>query len=343
MRLVFAGTPEFASAALAAVVSAGHEVVLAMTQPDRPSGRGLQVHPSPVKALAQQHGIPVIQPRGLRIDGRYDADAQAAHATLAATRHDAMVVAAYGLILPPSVLAMPAWGCINIHASLLPRWRGAAPIQRAIEAGDAETGITIMQMDAGLDTGPMLSVMRIPIAPTDTGATLTDRLAALGAEAIVEALAAIPSGKLLPRLQHPPGDESAVTYAAKLAKSESVIDFAKPSRELVDRIRAFDPWPGCTAQWRDGEARSSTYKIWRAEPLAARTLAALDLPTSATAPGEILRLIDQASPFAASDDGAIVVATGDGAIALTQVQKPGGKRQAARHVIRELRVGARFG
>ena len=336
MKLVFAGTPEFAAAALAALIAAGHEIVLVMTQPDRPSGRGLQVHPSPVKALALQHGIPVAQPRGLRIGGRYDDDAKAAHATLAANPHDAMVVAAYGLILPASVLAMPALGCVNIHASLLPRWRGAAPIQRAIEAGDSETGITLMQMDAGLDTGPMLAMERIAIAADDTGATLTDKLAALGARMIVEALPAIGAGALPPRPQHAPDDESAVTYAAKLAKSESSLDFAKPTRELVDRIRAFDPWPGCNAEWHDAESgRSSTYRIWRAIAVPA------PLSSDRPIPGSVLESNNGAAPL---EDGAVVVATGDGAIAITQMQKPGGKRQAARHFGRDFRAtaGSRF-
>jgi methionyl-tRNA formyltransferase len=337
MKLVFAGTPDFAAAALAALIAAGHEIVLVMTQPDRPSGRGLQVHPSPVKALALRHDLPVAQPRGLRIGGRYDDDAKAAHTTLATTHHDAMVVAAYGLILPADVLGMPPLGCINIHASLLPRWRGAAPIQRAIEAGDAETGITLMQMDVGLDTGPILAMERIAIADDDTGATLTDKLAALGARMVVEALPAIAAGALPPRPQHAPGDESAVTYATKLAKSESSIDFARPTRELVDRIRAFDPWPGCNAEWHDAETgRSSTYRIWRAVAVPAQPAQAL--------PGSLLLPIDGAVPGGPIDTGALIVATGDGAIAITEMQKPGGKRQAARHFGHAFRptAGSRF-
>ncbi len=339
MKLVFAGTPDFAAAALVALIAAGHQIVLVMTQPDRPSGRGMQVLPSPVKALALRHDIPVIQPRGLRVGGRYDADAVAAHATLAATPHDAMVVAAYGLILPPAILAVPPLGCINIHASLLPRWRGAAPIQRAIEAGDARTGITIMQMDAGLDTGPMLSVHSVPITPADTAATLTDRLALLGAEAIVEALRALADGSLPPRPQTAAGDESAVTYAAKLSKSESPLDFSAGSRVLVDRIRAFDPWPGCSADWRDAGATSSfTYKIWRAEIVPVHVLAALAASgESRVTPGTVLDLID-----GGAEAGAVIVATGDGAIALTQLQKPGGKRQAARHFLRDFKAGSGF-
>lgn len=332
MRLVFAGTPEFAAAALAALIAAGHEIVLVMTQPDRPSGRGMQVHPSPVKALAQRHGIDVAQPRGLRLDGRYPDEAQAAHDRLAATAHDVMVVAAYGLILPASILSIPPLGCINIHASLLPRWRGAAPIQRAIEAGDAETGITIMQMDAGLDTGPMLAVHRIGIAPTDTGGSLTTRLGALGAEAIVDALPAIAAGTLRPQAQHGPGDASAVTYAAKLAKSESLLDFSASSRTLVDRIRAFDPWPGCSAEWHGDGGRSTTYKIWRAEVVPAPASSPI---RSSARPGDILAHDTRSE--------AVVVATGDGAIALTELQKPGGKRLAARHAWPDLVPGSRFG
>ena len=330
MKVVFAGTPEFAAAALAALIEAGHEIVLAMTQPDRPSGRGMQVRPSAVKALSVVHGIPVIQPRGLRLGGRYDDEATAAHTVLRSTPHDVMVVAAYGLILPPTVLAIPPLGCINIHASLLPRWRGAAPIQRAIEAGDALTGITIMQMDAGLDTGAMLSIRSVPIAPTDTGGSLTDRLARLGGEAIVDALPKILAGTLRPQ----PQGESQVTYAAKLAKSESALDFTMPSAALVDRVRAFDPWPGCSAEVGDATGlRSSTYKIWRAQPVAPPLLAALTGKRSRPAvAGELLEFAESEP----TGDGAVFVATGDGAVALTELQKPGGKRLAARHFARDF-------
>jgi methionyl-tRNA formyltransferase len=315
LRIVFAGTPDFAARALTALIEAGHQIVLVLTQPDRPSGRGMQVHPSPVKQLALDHGIEVVQPSGLRISGRYDADARAAHERLQMTPHDVMVVAAYGLILPPSVLAIPPRGCINIHASLLPRWRGAAPIQRAIEAGDTETGITIMQMDAGLDTGDTLLFRKVAISPSDTAASLTEVLADLGGVAIVEALAGLEVGVLAPVPQNPTGDSSAVTYAAKLSKAEAPLDFGLGTRVLVDRIRAFDPWPGCSADLVDsGSAAIAPFKIWAAKPFAT------DLHC---APGDVLGYIEQGE--------GIAIATGDGAIVLTELQKPGGKRLAARH------------
>ena len=208
-RVVFAGTPEFARVALAQLLAAGFEVPLVLTQPDRPAGRGLKLHASPVKQLAEQHGIPVAQPRSLRLDGKYPEDAAAARAALQAARADVMVVAAYGLILPQAVLDLPRHGCLNIHASLLPRWRGAAPIQRAILAGDTESGVCIMQMEAGLDTGPVLLSGALPIGSETTAASLHDELAALGARLIVEALARLP----LPAVAQP---EAGVTYAAKL-------------------------------------------------------------------------------------------------------------------------------
>ena len=314
MRLVFAGTPEFAARSLDALIEAGHEVVLVLTQPDRPAGRGLALHASAVKARAIAAGIPVAQPRGLRIDGRFDVDARQAHDDLRVP-HDAMVVAAYGLILPPTVLAIPPRGCINIHASLLPRWRGAAPIQRAIEAGDVETGITIMQMDAGLDTGDALLFRKIAISASATSASLTDELAALGGDAIVEALAGLEAGPLHAVPQHPAGDPSQVTYAAKLSKAESPLDFARPARAIVDRIRAFDPWPGNSADLVD-EASSVTtpLKVW----------AAVEGSRGAgVAPGLVIG-------YDADRDG-IEVAAADGTIVLTELQKAGGKRMAARH------------
>jgi methionyl-tRNA formyltransferase len=218
MRIVFAGTPEFAASALAALLAAGHQVVLVLTQPDRPAGRGLKLQPSPVKALALQHGLALAQPRSLRLDGKYPDEARAAQAALQQAAADVMVVAAYGLILPQWVLDLPPRGCLNIHASLLPRWRGAAPIHRAIEAGDTLTGITLMQMDAGLDTGDMLLVAPEPIRPDDTTASLHDRLAALGARLVVDGLAA-------PALVRRPQPAEGVTYAHKIAKAESTIDW----------------------------------------------------------------------------------------------------------------------
>ena len=339
MKLVFAGTPEFARTALEALIAAGHEIVLVLTQPDRPSGRGMQVHPSPVKARAQAAGIPIVQPRGLRLQGRYDDDARHAHRLLRETAHEAMIVAAYGLILPQSILDIAPQGCINIHASLLPRWRGAAPIQRAIEAGDAETGITIMQMDAGLDTGPMLLVKCLPIEPSDTAGTLTDKLALLGSKAIVEALALL--GELAPSLQHAPGDEMDVRYAAKLTKDEAALDFTLPTRVLVDRIRAFDPWPGCTAQLIDEENKSvARYKVWRAEEIQARGVTvSIGATSESEAPGRVLEVVDAKSETGADvplHGAAIIVKTGDGAIALTELQKAGGKRLPASAFMRDF-------
>ncbi len=341
MRLVFAGTPDFARTALDALIAAGHRIVLVLTQPDRPAGRGLQIHPGPVKARALHEGIEVLQPRGLRLSGRYEDDAQLAHRRLRETPHDAMVVAAYGLILPQTILDMPPRGCINIHASLLPRWRGAAPIQRAIEAGDAETGITIMQMEAGLDTGPMLLVKKCSITRSDTTAALTRRLAGLGGDAIVEALASLERGQLESRPQHDPGDESAVRHAAKVSKDEGALDFTLSTRSLVDRIRAFDPWPGCTAQLVDEQNKPLTqFKVWRAEELHARDVAEWNGQTQASAvPGSVLGFVESKSATSAAlrDHGvAIIVKTGDGAIALKELQKAGGKRLPANAFVRDF-------
>lgn len=338
MKLVFAGTPEFARVALDALIAAGHELVLVLTQPDRPAGRGMQVHPGPVMARAQAAGLTVLQPRGLRLQGRYDDDAQHAHRLLRETRHDAMVVAAYGLILPQTILDIPPQGCLNIHASLLPRWRGAAPIQRAIEAGDAETGITIMQMDAGLDTGPILLGKRVSIEPGDTAGTLTGKLARLGGEAIVEALAL--HGELAPSPQHAPGDEAHVRYAAKVTKDEAALDFALPTRALVDRIRAFDPWPGCTAQLIDEDGKPvARYKVWGGREIEVRAVAALDdAAFDKAAPGRVLGFVGAARTEGTDrDHGAgVIVKAGDGAIVLTELQKPGGKRLPASAFARDF-------
>ncbi len=299
MRIIFAGTPDFAAVALAALHDAGFAIPLVLTQPDRPAGRGMQLQPSPVKQFALKHGMPVAQPVSLRLDGKFPEDAAQAHQLLRATPHDVMVVAAYGLILPKSVLEIPPFGCINIHASLLPRWRGAAPIHRAIEAGDAETGITIMQMDEGLDTGDMLLIGREPIATTDTTGTLHDRLAALGGRMIVDALRQLSEGTL----QRTPQPVEGVTYAAKIAKDEAVLDFRLPADVLLRRIRAFNPFPAASAQIGD-----VTLKLWNAEALA-----------QSGAPGTIL----------AVDAHGVTVACGSGALRLTELQKPGGKRLAA--------------
>ncbi|MFU2071539.1 methionyl-tRNA formyltransferase, partial [Bordetella hinzii] len=258
MRLVFAGTPDFARLALQALLAAGHEIPLVLTQPDRPAGRGLKLTPSPVKAAALAAGIEVAQPRSLRLDGRYPDEARAAQARLAEVAPEVMVVAAYGLILPRWALELPARGCLNIHASLLPRWRGAAPIQRAIEAGDARTGVTIMQMDDGLDTGDMLLERVVPIGADMTAAELHDALAQAGAEAIVAALADLDS--LVPRKQ----PEDGVTYAAKLEKAEAVLDFQASARTLERRIRAFNPAPGASLRL---PGLAEPVKVWRARAL----------------------------------------------------------------------------
>jgi methionyl-tRNA formyltransferase len=312
MRLVFAGTPEFARAALASLHAAGHQIALVLTQPDRPAGRGLKLQASPVKLAAQALCLPVRQPRSLRLDGKYPDDVAAAREVLQATAPDVMVVAAYGLILPAWTLALPRLGCLNIHASLLPRWRGAAPIHRAIEAGDGETGITIMQMDTGLDTGAMLLTAREPIHPDDTTAQLHDRLAALGARCIVDALAMADSGALRPQSQPDEG----VTYAHKIDKSEAALDWRQPAALLARRVRAFDPFPGASFVHA-----GQVIKAWAGAAVEGRG-----------PPGEVL----------ASGPEALVVACGDGALALTQLQRPGGRRQGMREFLaaHPLPVGA---
>ena len=318
MRLIFAGTPEFAQTALAALHAAGHEIVLVLSQPDRPAGRGMKLQASPVKQWALAHQVPVAQPRSLRLDGKYPEDAAAARDTLLAAKADAMIVAAYGLILPQWVLDLPPKGCLNIHASLLPRWRGAAPIHRAIEAGDTQTGITIMQMDAGLDTGDMLLVLPCAIAPNDTTAMLHDRLAALGGEAIVQALDSLDS------LPHQAQPEEGVNYAHKIDKAEAALDWALSAEVLARRIRAFDPFPGMTVPLAT-EAGSETLKIWQAvaEPLA-----------SPAEPGTVL----------SADASGVRVACGAGQLCLTQLQRPGGKRLSAADFLRgcPLQLGQRL-
>jgi methionyl-tRNA formyltransferase len=301
LRVAFAGTPEFAAVALQAIHSAGYPVPLVLTQPDRPAGRGMKLTPSPVKRLAQSLDVPVAQPRSLRLDGKFPDEASAARAALAAAAPDVLVVAAYGLILPAWVLALPRLGCLNIHASLLPRWRGAAPIHRAIEAGDAATGITIMQMDEGLDTGAMLLARREPIREEDSTAALHDRLATLGGELVVQALADAARGVLQPVPQPSEG----VNYAHKIEKAEAAIDWALPASVIARRVRAFDPFPGASFQ-----GHGETVKVWRARADEALAPAGL-------APGTVL---------AASGAG-VVVACGEGALTLLEVQRPGGKRQ----------------
>lgn len=308
MRLVFAGTPEFAREAMAALHAAGHEIVLVLTQPDRPAGRGMKLQASPVKQWALDHGVPVQQPRSLRLDGKYPEEASAARKALLAANAECMVVAAYGLILPQWVLDLPPRGCLNIHASLLPRWRGAAPIHRAIEAGDAETGITIMQMDAGLDTGDMLLVRAMPMATEATTATLHDQLAILGGECIVEALAAPDA------LVRTPQPAEGITYAHKIDKAEAALDWNLPAHVLARRIRAFDPFPGMTVPLVHNGA-TETLKLWAATsaPLA-----------QTTEPGTVV----------SADASGVRVACGEGLLCLTQLQRPGGKRLNAADFLR---------
>src|SRR5690606_23907836 len=258
MRIVFAGTPDFACQALAKLHAAGFDIPLVMTQPDRPAGRGMKLQASPVKQFAQANGMAVIQPHSLRLDGKYADEAAGARTALEALQPDLMVVAAYGLILPEWALTLPRLGCLNIHASLLPRWPGAAPIHRAIEAGDLETGLTIMQMDRGLDTGDMLLIEREAIRADDTTATLHDRLAELGAKLIVDAIEQAAAGKLTPVKQPLEG----VCYAHKIDKSEAAIDWTEPAADIARRVRAFDPFPGCTFEL-EGEA----VKLWSASVL----------------------------------------------------------------------------
>jgi len=308
MRVVFAGTPEFAVPALAAIAAAGHDLSLVLTRPDRPAGRGLAMVASPVKRWAERHGLAVFQPASLK-----DPEPQA---RIRAAAAEVMVVAAYGLILPQAVLDIPPRGALNVHASLLPRWRGAAPIARAILAGDALTGVSIMQMDAGLDTGPVLLSEAVPIAPDATAGTLHDELAALGARLIVAALEALARGTLVPR----PQPEAGVTYAPKIDKAEANIDWRRPAAQIERQIRAFNPFPGAAATL-DGAA----LKIWRAALL----------PDATGEPGAVL----------AAGAGGIDVACGRGALRVLELQRAGGKRLGAAEFLRgfALRAGARFG
>lgn len=306
MKIAFAGTPEFAAVALRAILTAGFDVPLVLTQPDRPAGRGMQLQPSAVKQLALAHGIAVDQPERLRTPEQ--------RAALAACAPDVLVVAAYGLILPQVLLDLPRLGCLNIHGSLLPRWRGAAPIHRAIEAGDAETSITIMQMEPGLDTGPMLLKRAMPILPADTTGSLHDKLAALGGEMIVDALRALQNGPLPATIQ----PEQGVTYAHKIDKAESQLDFRQSAESLARKLRAFDPFPGGAAS-----INGATLKLW-----------AGDAVEGVGEPGVVL----------AADAGGVLVACGEGALRLSVLQKPGSKRLPAGEFLRgfALQMGERF-
>jgi methionyl-tRNA formyltransferase len=294
LRLVFAGTPEFAVPCLEVCRTSGAELVAVYTQPDRPAGRGRKLTPSPVKHAALAAGVTVHQPESLK--------SVEARQTLASCRPDLLVVVAYGLILPHKVLAIPRLGCWNVHASLLPRWRGAAPIQRAILAGDRESGVDLMQMEAGLDTGPILLERRTPISREDTGGSLHDRLSALGAEVLAEGLARVLAGDPLPSR---PQADTGIVYAHKLDKAEAKLDFSRPAIELERQVRAFDPWPVA-----EGVIAGESLRIWAAR--------AIDLGHTA-APGSLL---------AASRDG-VDLACGSGALRITSLQRPGGKRISA--------------
>ena len=304
MKIIFAGTPDFAVPTLAALIAAGHEIVMVLTQPDRPAGRGMKLKASPVKELALQHNLPVYQPETLK--------APESREPLLALDADVMVVAAYGLILPQAVLDLPKRGCYNVHASLLPRWRGAAPIQRSLLAGDAETGVTIMEVVLALDAGAMLKKGAVRITENDTAQSLHDVLATMGGKLMVEALAELDS------IRPEPQDETLVTYAEKLRKDEAPLDWKRSAMELSRQVRAFNPFPVAQATFQD-----EVWRIWMA--------------TASTGvrgvPGEILDTSD-----------AILVACGEGALRITELQKPGGKRLSAREFLagNQLKRGDRF-
>ena len=300
MRVIFAGTPEFARAALEKLHAARHEIVLVLSQPDRPAGRGMKLQASPVKQRAQSLGLPVAQPRSLRLDGKYHDDAVAAREAIVAGNADVMVVAAYGLILPQWVLDTPRLGCLNIHGSLLPRWRGAAPIHRAIEAGDVETGITIMQMNAGLDTGDMLLTESCPIAVTDTTASLHDKLAAIGGQMIVQALELAATGGLHAVRQPAEG----VTYAHKIEKAEAAVNWQDSAEAIGRRIRAFNPFPVANTSLGTEVIKIYDYEIDSEQ----RSQDVRD--------GTVLSV----------NDAGVRVACGHGVLRLTELQRAGGKR-----------------
>ena len=307
MKIVFAGTPEFAAVALEAMLDAGFLVPLVLTQPDRPAGRGMQMQASSVKQLAQTRNIPVLQPPSLRVNGPHQQSALQTYDLLKRIKPDVMIVAAYGLILPPEILSLPRFGCINIHASLLPKWRGAAPIQRAIEAGDKETGISIMQMEKGLDTGPILMQQVLPIAPDDTALTLHDKLATLGGKMICRTLDALGKNLLKPQAQN----DRLATYAAKIIKNEARLDFSQSAEALACKIRAFNPFPGAQAAFGN-----TLLKIWQAEPLPTAQ------PFSA---GKVIT---------ANANEGVLIACQSGLLRIIELQKPGGKRLSACEFIR---------
>jgi len=306
-RLIFAGTPEFALASLQALCGAGHRPVAVLTQPDRPAGRGRRLTPSPVKAWAVDQGLTVLQPATLKPSAT-DEDAVA---QLAALAPDALIVAAYGLILPPAVLALPPAGCINVHASLLPRWRGASPIQAAVLAGDPVTGVSLMHMEAGLDTGPVYARAETPVGPRETAGELHDRLAALGAGLLAERLEDILAGRVTPE----PQDDDAATYAPRIRREDALIDWSQPAEQIDRAVRAYDPWPVCHTRL-EGEL----LRCWRAEPGPGEA--------ASSGPGVII---------AAGPDG-IDVATGAGLLRLLEVQLPGRRRIAARDLANQRRL-----
>jgi len=316
LKVVFAGTPEFARVALEAIVHAGHEVVMVMTQPDRPAGRGLQLHASPVKQFAVEKNIPVIQPTSLKVTGPYGDEAQVALNDLKKLEFDVMVVAAYGLILPQEVFDIAEQagraGCLNIHASLLPRWRGAAPIHRAIEAGDHETGIAIMQMDLGLDTGSVISMNKMPIATNETTATLHEALAKMGAAMIVQALNQFAQDRSLKSV---PQALEGITYAHKIMKDEAKIDWCKDAKAIDLKIRAFNPFPGATLL--DG---SSIIKVWQSS-----TTDHQDDQLQGE-PGKIINITQEG----------VQLACGKGSVLLTELQRAGGKKISASQLAQTL-------
>ena len=299
MKIIFAGTPEFAAVSLAALIDSNHQIVAVLTQPDRPSGRGRKLTPSPVKKVAIKHGIEVHQPVSLKN--------QAAQELIESFAADVMIVAAYGLILPREILVIPKHGCLNIHASLLPRWRGAAPIQRSIEAGDKQTGITIMQMNEGLDTGDMLKKQAIDIQQEDTAGSLHDKLAGLGAQLIIEVIEQIQNGTIQAQSQ----DSSKVTYAHKLSRQESFIDWNQPAKSIVNRIHAFNPWPGAKTNHNDVQL-----KLLKAKAVNQNTSDLI---------GSVF-----------SQNKKILVQAKDGQVELRQLQKPGGAACVSPGVFKRL-------
>jgi len=301
LRIIFAGTPDFAARHLDALLSSGHNVVGVFTQPDRPAGRGKKLMPGPVKALAEEHGLPVFQPASLRPEENQQ--------LVADLNADVMVVVAYGLILPKAVLDMPRFGCINVHGSLLPRWRGAAPIQRSLWAGDAETGVTIMKMDVGLDTGDMLYKLSCPITPEDTSATLYDKLAELGPQGLIKTLEQLAEGTAKPEVQ----DEALVTYAEKLSKDEALLDWALPAAQLERCIRAFNPWP---VSWMVID--DQPIKVWKASVIESHVQAA---------PGTIVEANKQG----------IQVATAEGILNLESLQPAGKKAMSVQDLLNSRR------